>query len=348
MDGGNRRIARVQNREIAFHPAWFVRGAHAQTVWGRLARSRRLVPLRREIVETPDGDDLVLDHADAEPDRGVRALLLHGLEGSSYSVYVQGMLALLAARGIPATVLNFRACARDPQRLLRWLPNRGRRLYHSGETTDFDFVFRLLSLRHPEARWIAFGTSLGGNVLLKWLGEKGSDSPLLAAATLSVPYDLAAGARHLETPLGRFYVSRFVKTLAAKAAHILATHPDLRDRVDLAAVRRATTFYEFDQAATAPLHGFAGAGDYWEKSSSIRLLSRIETPTLCFSALDDPFLPRNAVFSARESASSSVEFIVTESGGHAGWVEGGVPWDCSYWAERLAVDTMLQAAGAGR
>src|SRR5712692_3408193 len=124
-----------------FIPAWFLRGPHAQTIWGRIARPRRLVALRREILRTPDDDDLVLDHLDTPVrDPRFRFVLLHGLEGSSYSVYMQGLLAVIARSGFAATAVNFRSCARAPGSLSRMLPNRRPRFYHSGETEDFDFV----------------------------------------------------------------------------------------------------------------------------------------------------------------------------------------------------------------
>jgi uncharacterized protein len=313
-----------------FAPAWFLRNPHAQTVWGRLARPRQLVRLRRETITTPDDDDLVLDHLDApagNPD--VRFVLLHGLEGSSYSVYMQGLLSAIAARSGAATVMNFRSCARDPRDLSRMLPNRQRRLYHSGETTDFDFFVRTMRAREPRVKLLAAGASLGGNVLLKWLGEHPRQTDVAAAATMSVPYDLAAGADHIN----RLYVARFLRTLKSKALQ--------RDGVDAAAVRRARTFREFDDAATAPIHGFRDATDYYTKSSSIRVLDKITTPTLCINAADDPFLPREALDRAREIASPAVEFRITECGGHTGFIAGALPWRCEYWAEELMIGWLL-------
>ncbi|HEX7420712.1 MAG TPA: hydrolase, partial [Thermoanaerobaculia bacterium] len=135
-----------------FSPAWFARGPHVQTVWGRLVRRRRMVTLEREEIETPDGDVLVLDHL-----RGERAhfILMHGLEGSSHSVYIQGILSLIAKRGFAATAINFRSCARDPRRLDQMLPNHRPRFYHSGETTDFDFVVRTLHARDANTPLVA-------------------------------------------------------------------------------------------------------------------------------------------------------------------------------------------------
>src|SRR5258705_9026890 len=156
---------------LEFSPAWFLPGPHLQTIWGRVWRPRRMVSLRREVVETPDGDELVLDHLDARREDPLHFVLLHGLEGSSSSVYIQGVLSVIARHGHAATAVNFRSCARDPKSVRRMLPNRRPRFYHSGETGDFDFVVRMLGSRHPGRRILGFGASLGGNVLLKWLGE---------------------------------------------------------------------------------------------------------------------------------------------------------------------------------
>lgn len=317
-----------------FAPPFWLRNPHAQTVWGRLTRPRRLVPLRRETLTTPDDDDLIVDHLDGNR---MRFLLLHGLEGSSNSVYIQGLLSIIRRHGCAATVMNFRSCALDA----RGVPimNRQPRLYHSGETTDLDFLVRSLPTDLP---LVALGASLGGNVLLKWLGEHPQQQRVLAAATMSVPYDLEAGSRHLEkTSWGRFYVRRFVIPLAKKAASIVKRFG--AHGIDLRRASRADTFYEFDESATAPLHGFTGAEDYWARSSSIGFVDRIATPTLCISAEDDPFLPSDVLSRVRERASKSVTLEVTPSGGHTGFI-GGSPWRCEYWAEERLVNWLLAEA----
>jgi predicted alpha/beta-fold hydrolase len=251
------------------------------------------------------------------------------------------MLDVIRRRGLAATVMNFRSCARDPQNNRRMLPNRRPRFYHSGETGDLDFVVRLLASREPGTALLAFGASLGGNQVLKWLGENPAQTFVAAAATVSVPYDLAAGARHLETAIGRFYVARFVDTLSKKVERVIAKFPETATSVDLAAVRRARTFREFDDAATAPLHGFRDAEDYWARSSSIFFLPKITTPTLCISAEDDPFLPPEVLERARAVASPSIEFLITKHGGHVGFIAGTVPWRSVYWAEERAVEWLV-------
>jgi uncharacterized protein len=325
-----------------FTPAGWLRGRHAQTVWGRLARSKRQVAMRREALTAPDGDTLFVDHLDAPAAKGAPFLLvLHGLEGSSNSVYAQGILALAARAGLRAAVLNFRFCARDALDLHRCIPNERPRLYHSGETSDFDFVARSLAARLGRPLLVA-GVSLGGNVLLKWLGENACAPIVAAAATLSVPFDLAAGDRYMARFPSNLYVRVFVKTLTAKAENLARRFPEAAERIDLSRARRAFTFREFDDAATAPLHGFTGADDYYARSSSLPFLARITVPTLCLSALDDPFVPAETVERARRAASPSVQFLVTARGGHAGWIaaRGLKP---VFWGEERAVEFLTGA-----
>jgi predicted alpha/beta-fold hydrolase len=326
-------------------PAWWVPGAHLQTAWARIARSRRLIAFRRELLVTPDDDDLMLDHADGAPhatdearDRVPRVLLLHGLEGSAYSLHTQGLAVLVTRAGWRATVLNFRSCARDPEQIKRRLRNRQPRLYHSGETGDLDFVVRTLLAREPHAPLYAIGFSLGGNVLLKWLGEVGDASPIRAAATISVPYDLGAASRYLERPVGRLYFCHFMRRLKPKALDVIERFPRETAHLDPERIRAARSFAEFDACVTAPLHGFDGADDYYQRASAAGFLSRVRVPTLCVSSEDDPFFPGDAVARSRAAASAAVSFSVTRWGGHTGFVSGRWPWRPHYWAEEACLD----------
>ena len=282
----------------------------------------------------PDGELLQLDHLDGSLG-SPRVLILHGLEGSSRSVYVQGLLLGLRARGWSATVLNFRSCAWDgpsPRRV----PVQRPRLYHSGETGDLAHVAHALASRDRKAPLFAIGISLGGNVLLKWLGETGRDGPVRAAAAISVPFDLAAGARHLEEGAGRLYVAIFLRSLREKTIDILRRFPDAQRLLDIEAVRKASSFQEFDDAATAPLHGFQGAADYYRRSSSLAFLPRVAVPTLCLNAADDPFLPPEVLEKARAAASEPLRVVVTSRGGHVGFV-GSAEGRLRYWAEEAAL-----------
>jgi predicted alpha/beta-fold hydrolase len=313
------------SREYRYRPAWWLRNAHAQTIWGRFLRRIPRVPSTRECLTAPDGDGIELCHVAATRD-GPRVLLLHGLEGSPRSHYVGGLLAQASARGWGATLLVFRGCGSEP--------NRARRFYHSGETTDLAFVFDMLRRRWPDRPWVIGGVSLGGNVLLKWLGEQGANasSVLRAAAAVSVPYDLEAGARKISEGFARVYDRSFLRSLRRKAIAKLTLHPDLLDRARL---ERARNIYEFDDAVTAPIHGFADAHDYYERSSSLRFLRDIRVPTLLLSASDDPFLPNEVLarVSGQAAQNPALHLEFHPHGGHVGFVGGARPWRPFYYAE---------------
>jgi len=276
-------------------------------------------------VELPDGDFLDLDATGGNPDAAL-ALVLHGLEGSATSGYARQVYRSLAARGIESLGLNFRSCS--------GALNRTPRLYHSGETSDLRFVLELVRRRFPRRPLGAVGFSLGGNILLKYLGEEGAAAPLAAAAAISVPFDLAAGARRLERGFSRGYRRYLVGKLKRKT---LAKAALLDGRVDLGRVRRSRTFQEFDDAATAPLHGFADAQDYYARSSSNQYLASIRVPTLLIHALDDPFLPPEAVPREVVAANPVLTGAFTRHGGHVGFVTGP-PWAPVFWAEGWAAD----------
>jgi predicted alpha/beta-fold hydrolase len=217
--------------------------------------------------------------------------------------------------------------------------NLTRRFYHSGETTDLDFVIGRLTSEVPQAPIILAGFSLGGNVLLKWLGERGADLPpaVRAAAAVSVPYDLARGSRYINRGFSRVYERHFLRTLVRKATKKRERFPDIAPEADLATLR---TMWEFDDVVTAPVHGFRDATDYYERSSSLRWLDRIRTPTLLVSAADDPFLPREVLDEVRAAARSNpaLHCEFPEHGGHVGFIAGRLPWRPLYWAEWRVID----------
>jgi predicted alpha/beta-fold hydrolase len=319
----------VSRAEYRYRPAWWLPGAHAQTLWGRFARPASRISTAAECLQTPDRDNLEI-HSTRAPDEADRVLLLHGLEGSINSHYVGGVLLEAARRGWGASVLIFRGCGTAP--------NVARRFYHSGETSDLAFAFATLRERWPAARWNLVGVSLGANVLLKWLGERAAnvDRRIVAAAAISAPYDLEAGARKISSGASRIYDLSFLRSLRRKALAKLERYPGLFER---ARVERARTVFEFDDAVTAPVHGFGNASDYYARSSSISFLPAIRVPTLLLSALDDPFLPEEvatrAAAVARVNPSLTVELHA--HGGHVGFVSGS-PWRPFYYGEWRAFD----------
>jgi predicted alpha/beta-fold hydrolase len=227
-------------------------------------------------------------------------------------------------------------------------PNVARRFYHSGETTDVAWVFETLSRRSPRAPWLLAAVSLGGNVLLKWLGEIADRPPqIAAAAAVSVPFDLEAGARHISQGFARIYDRNFVRSLRRKAVAKLARYPDLFDAAEL---NRARTIYDFDDAVTAPVHGFADARDYYSRSSSIHFLHAVRVPTLLLSSADDPFLPGAVLERVRRLADGNPALTLefTARGGHVGFVSGRFPWRPAYYAERRVFRFFDHALERGR
>lgn len=302
--------------QLPFRPAWWLPGPHLPTMFAKLARQIPPAHDRIERWATPDGDSISVARVDAPRPDAPTLTIFHGLEGTVRSTYAQGLMHQAKARGWGAAMLIWRTCdGRVPE-----VP----RMYHSGETTDADFFIRRLAAERPGAPILCTGVSLGGNVLLKWLGEQGHRLPaeVRAAAAISTPFDLGAGARHLERGFSRIYVRHFVRGLKAKAAAAIARHPTLP--IDRARVEASSTFWEFDDAFTAPVHGFAGADDYYRRSSSLPFLSAIRTPTLLFSAVNDPFLPPVVLDQVREVAGTNplLHHEFTPSGGHVGWVSG--------------------------
>ena len=199
---------------------------------------------------------------------------------------------------------------------------RAPRMYHSGETSDAQFFLHELARRQPTSPLLSVGVSLGANVLLKWLGEHRPPPTLRAAAAVSTPFDLGAGALHLERGFSKVYVRHFVRSLRRKALAALAVHPALP--VDRDRLMRAQSFWEFDDAVTAPVHGVRGADDYYAGSRSLGCLAHITTPALLFSAIDDPFLPAEVLDEVRREAETNraLQPEFTPAGGHVGWIAG--------------------------
>jgi predicted alpha/beta-fold hydrolase len=251
-------------------------------------------------------------------------LILHGLEGTLGAKYAHGLLAQAQSCGWAGTLMLFRSC--DGQL------NSAPRLYHSGETSDLDFIARRLQAESPSSPLFVCGISLGGNVLLKWLGERPDAGAIVAgAAAVSVPFDLAKGSRYLERGFSKLYAAHFLRTLKTKALAKARQFPGLLDHKRIVDAR---TFWEFDDAATAPLHGFRDAADYYERSSSVNFLSAIQVPTFLLSAWDDPFVPPEVLAAAERISTFNhvVSREFTDRGGHVGWVEGKL-WPSIYYME---------------
>ncbi len=322
--------------EHPFRPAWWLPNPHAQTVWARYQRGSAMPTFRLERWDTPDDDFLRIHFSEGVPDKPA-ALLLHGLEGSIQSPYIVGLARNLRAMDWTVAALEFRSCGGEM--------NRAPRLYHSGETTDIDFVVRGLTERWPGRPLYIAGYSLGGNVTAKWLGEIGDDAPeeVAAAAVVSAPYRLDESGPFMDSGVRLVYVRHFLKSLIPKALVKAEQYPG---RIDAEAIRDAKNFEDFDTFGTAALHGFRDAKHYYTRSACGQYLDGIRRPTLLLSAADDPFnpgwtLPRDAV-----ERSPYLISQFTTRGGHVGFVQGSRPSRAEYWAEdQIARYFSTHAAG---
>jgi predicted alpha/beta-fold hydrolase len=263
------------------------------------------VAFTRERWESPDGDFIDVDFA-GSPGAERVAVLLHGLEGCSDSHYARALAAQFGIAGWRVAIPHWRGCSGEP--------NRKPRAYHSGDTEELDWL-----LARFERPVDALGISLGGNVLLKWLGERGGAAPLRVrrAAAVSAPIDLAAAANALDRGVNRLlYTRMFLRTLKPKSLAKLQRFPGI---FDAARVGRARTFREFDDLVTAPLHGFRDADHYWSVASSGPWLGRVRVPTLVINARNDPFLPEPALLAAARQAAPCVLLEFPRTGGHVGF-----------------------------
>jgi uncharacterized protein len=304
----------------AFRPAWWLPGAHLQTLYPSIFRKRTNPHLTRQRMELPDGDFLDIDWTDDAG--GMLVLVLHGLEGSIESHYAGGLLSRLQREGWYAGLMYFRGRSGEVNRLPR--------SYHSGDTADLDYVIKALRTAYPHRRIAVIGISLGGNVLLKWLGEHGSNAPVRTAIAVSVPFDLDSAARRLERGFSRVYRNHLLGKLRQS---IIAKSVRHKPPLPLHELGRLRSFHAFDDAITAPLHGFADVGDYYSRSSCKPFLKSIGIPTLILQARDDPFLPADAL-PGENDISPSVTLELSDHGGHVGFVAGTCPHAPVFWLEQ--------------
>lgn len=333
-------------------PAW-LSSAHGQTIWPLLIKGA-LPAYQRERWDTPDGDFIDLDWVnkisllqdgaskasafvagqanDPLANSTPCVVLFHGLEGSSHSPYARSLMRAIHARGWRGVVVHFRGCSGEPNRLPR--------AYHSGDAMEIHWILqRLQALPAMQAAPLfAVGVSLGGNALLKWLAEstdKQDESTsrrlLAAAAAVSAPFDLSAAERSLTDGFNKIYARYFLRSLIPKALAKAARFPNL---VDAHAIQRSRRLRDFDEAVTAPLHGYQNADDYYARASSGTVLEKIKTPTLLINAQNDPFLPRSALPQIADLPSAiTAEFL--PHGGHVGFVSGAWPGRIDWLPQRV-------------
>jgi predicted alpha/beta-fold hydrolase len=317
---------RTLNPKPYIPPLWLP-GGNSQTIYARLLARNYTVEYQRQRWETPDGDFIDLDWVNQH--RGVAKLLVlfHGLEGSSRSHYALSLMTMVQQLGWRGVVPHFRGCSGEINRLAR--------AYHSGDAAEIDWILRRLKRENPDCEIYVIGISLGGNMLLKWLGERGAAAaPVVrGAVAVSAPVDLHAAAAVLDFGYRRaIYTRRFLQSLTEKVLAKIATH---RLAIDSDAVRVCSTFRQIDDLYTAPIHGFKDADDYWTKASSKPGLKNIRVPTLLLNARNDPFMPADAL-PTRTQVSESVTLEFPNSGGHVGFVRGAFPGSLHWLPQRIA------------
>jgi predicted alpha/beta-fold hydrolase len=300
-------------------PLWLP-GGHLQTIYPAVAIARPAVAYRRERWDTHDADFIDVDFVDGEPGQPM-VVLFHGLEGSSGSHYARALMAALAARGWSGAVPHFRGCSGEA--------NRAPRFYHSGDAGEIDWIVRRLRPR-VGGKLYAAGVSLGGNALLRWLGESQHGAEIVdAACAVSAPLDLARGGAALSSGLNMLYTRMFLRSLKPKCLSKLEQFPGLFDR---AALLGARDLYAFDNVVTAPLHGYRDTDDYWDRASARHVLDDITVPTLVLNARNDPFLPGEHLPS---TAAPCVTLEYPSDGGHVGFATGPLPGRIDWLPRRL-------------
>ncbi|WP_397600099.1 hydrolase [Silvanigrella sp.] len=305
-----------------FRPAWWAKNKHIQTLFPVFFPKKLKLPLYRENITLPDGDFIQVDWIINKLEKKPLLILLHGLEGSSSSPYIQRLMKKAQECNYRAVCMHFRGCA--------GLPNKYERAYHAGDTEDLNYF-----IHHIKNKWniteniFIAGFSLGGSVLLKWLDENPENNLIKSAAATSVPFELATTADTMNKGFSRIYQWWLLKSL--KDSFIKKSNT-IGVCIDESAIKSLKNFWEFDDKVTAKIHGFKNVNDYYAKSSPRQFLSKIKTPTLIIHSKDDPFMTPTCIPNMNE-LSNSITFELTEKGGHVGFVSGSIPFFPNYWLE---------------
>lgn len=286
----------------AFVPPFWGLNGHIHTIARSFLGDSRKPPCQRIEIATPDDDFLELDVINQENNKPAIALF-HGLEGSSARYYIIELMKLLAGQSYSIAAVNFRSCG---SRM-----NRKRRFYHSGATDDYTTVFKWMQNRFPKSKIGAVGFSLGGNALLKYLGER-NHSPVEAAAAVSVPYNLKVGSIRIGQGFNQIYEYQFLRTLRQKLDQKRAKFPDLP-------TFSGSSLYDFDDQITAPIHGFDDAENYYRQCSSAQFIASIQTPTLLIHSQGDPLCPVAEMPLDQVKKNPTIDYILTNNGGHVGF-----------------------------
>ncbi len=322
-----------------FKPAWWLSNAHLQTLFPALVRRPQALNFhQRERLYTIDNDFIDIDWC-AKQSKKPLVILLHGLTGSSQSPYITGLQRTFLQQGWRSAVLNFRGCSGEPNNLAR--------SYHSGDTEDINFLYQTLRQREPQTPIAMIGFSLGGNVLLKWLGEQGKHISLVAAIAVSVPLQLDVCATKLDQNFSKIYRNHLISNLIAymkkKQQHLESQglYEEVKKIIRLGDLNGIKSFWDYDNRVIARLYNFKDVHEYYQLSSSRQFLKDIQIPTKIIQALDDPFMTKD-VLPDQSELSPFVQLELTRSGGHVGFISGNNPFNPGYWIEQCAVDFFIQ------
>ncbi|HEY8098210.1 MAG TPA: hydrolase [Methylobacter sp.] len=324
--------------KTTFKPAWWLSNSHLQTIYPALLRKAPNPPeYRRERLTTPDHDFIDVDYCGAGKQPLI--ILVHGLTGSSQSGYIKGLQTVLLKQGFRSAALNFRGCSGSS--------NNRARSYHSGETEDIDFLYQTLRQREPDTPLAVVGFSLGGNVLLKWLGEQGNQVKLFAAVAVSVPLMLGICATKLDSGFSKLYRGKLLNELKtymrSKLQHLerMGQAEEAMKIKELGDLSTINSFWQYDDRVVAKLHGFNDVHDYYRRSSSRQYLKSITVPTLLIQAIDDPFMTKE-VLPTQDELSPYVQLEFTRHGGHVGFVSGPIPFRPKYWLEQRITEFLME------
>lgn len=324
-------MASITHWPVYHAPGWLV-GPHVQTIYPAWFGRPAQIDYGRERWATtphgkPDGDFIDVDRVATTVGAHNQPMVVqfHGLEGSSQSPYARNVMAEAARRGWRGIVPHFRGCS--------GVPNRLPRAYHSGDSTEIDWILRRIKAEAPEQPLYVAAVSLGGNAVLKWLGEQGEAAGKIvnAVVAISAPLDLMASGAALEAGFCKLYTKNFLLSMKQKSLAKLAHFPDAYDGKQ---VRQARTLREFDNVVTAPLHGYKDTDDYWTRASSKPGLVDIRVPTLLLNARNDPFLPAAALPRETE-VSRQVTLDFPAQGGHAGFLSAPFPGNGKWLPQRI-------------
>lgn len=309
--------------DSTFKSAWWLPNPHAQTLYPFMLRRDKRLFARPERLELPDNDfvDLVWVDGGLSTDAPV-VVLLHGLSGSWNSHYIKSQMIQYKQLGWRSVVMQFRGASAEPNRQLR--------AYHSGDTADFNYFLHILAQREPHTKKMVVGFSLGGNVLLKWLGENSTQSLIHAAVAVSVPFQLNLCADRMNQGFSRIYRNHILKRLREHFVRKMNAYPD---EEFFKTLQSCDCFWTFDDRITAPLNGFDSVHSYYRECSSKKYLHKITCPTLIVHALDDPFMTPDAVPRLAD-LSPSIRLELTRHGGHVGFIAGAVPGLPEFWLDK--------------